>query len=169
MDAPMIHRFICRKLRREVTLAVFAPVLAAGVSQAATLRGPDGGEVRSLVIGIDTYKHVRPLKGAVADAQDIYSALKRNGVNDAVILPNAQVERVAGLREFARLVQRPRSNALVLLSIAGHGTQEPERVKGSQPDGMDSVFLLPSFEPNRAGSAQRVLGSEFNHYIKKLE
>src|ERR1044072_8823181 len=118
MDAPMIHRFICRKLRREVTLAVFAPVLAAGVSQAATLRGPDGGEVRSLVIGIDTYKHVRPLKGAVADAQDIYSALKRNGVNDAVILTNDQVDRVAVLRELDRLVQRARSYHPGLLSIS---------------------------------------------------
>jgi hypothetical protein len=61
------------------------------------------------------------------------------------------------------------SGDLVLLSIAGHGAQEPEHVKGSQPDGMDSVFLLPAFDTTAAGSKQRIIGTEFNHFIKKFE
>ncbi|HET9902363.1 MAG TPA: caspase family protein [Xanthobacteraceae bacterium] len=136
---------------------------------AATLRGPDGGEVRSLVIGIDAYKHVRPLKGAVADAQDIEGALRHVGVRDITTLLNDQADRASLMRALEKLVERTQRNDLVILSIAGHGTQEPERVKGSQPDGMDSVFLLPDFETTRGGSVQRVIGSEFNHFIKKLE
>jgi len=31
------------------------------------------------------------------------------------------------------------------------------------------VFLLPGFEPTAVGSQQRVLGKEFNHFIKQLE
>ena len=48
-------------------------------------------------------------------------------------------------RDRIRLLQRTARGDLVMLSIAGHGAQEPERVKGSQPDGMDTVFLLPGF------------------------
>ena len=58
---------------------------------------------------------------------------------------------------------------MIFLSIAGHGTQEPERIKGSEPDGMEDVFLLTNFEPTAAGSQQRILGSEFNHFIKQFE
>ena len=57
----------------------------------------------------------------------------------------------------------------MVLSIAGHGTQEEESVRGSQPDSMENVFLLPGFEPTPAGSQQRILGKEFNHFIKQLE
>ena len=58
---------------------------------------------------------------------------------------------------------------MVVLSIAGHGAQEPERVKGSQPDGLDDVFLLPGFSTTPVGSQQRILGKEFHHFIKQLE
>jgi hypothetical protein len=34
---------------------------------------------------------------------------------------------------------------------------------------MENVFLLPGFQPSPTGSQQRVLGREFNHFIKQLE
>jgi hypothetical protein len=73
------------------------------------------------------------------------------------------------LREISALVERTKTNDIVFLSIAGHGAQEPERIKGSQPDGMEDVFLLPGFEATPTGSQQRILGSEFNHFIKQFE
>jgi hypothetical protein len=133
------------------------------------LSNPDGGEVRALVIGIDEYEHFRKLKGAAADAQDINSSLRNMGVRDVTALFNAQADRASVLREVSALVERTRSNDIVILSIAGHGSQEPERMKGSQPDGMEDVFLLPGFEPTPAGSQQRILGSEFNHFIRQFE
>src|SRR5262249_15055477 len=59
--------------RRWAAWALAIALLGAGSAGAAdrSLRSPDGGEVRALVIGIDAYRHVRPLKGAVADARDI--------------------------------------------------------------------------------------------------
>ncbi|MBR0694747.1 caspase family protein [Bradyrhizobium lablabi] len=134
-----------------------------------SISNPDGGAVRALVIGIDDYQHVRKLKGAVADADDIVSSLRTMGVGDIVELTNAQADRASLLREISALVERTKNNDLIFLSIAGHGTQEPERVKGSEPDGMENVFLLPGFEATPAGSVQRILGSEFNHFIRQFE
>ena len=142
------------------------------VANAATgfqIRNPEGGEVRALVIGIDAYQHVRQLKGAVADARDIDSTLREMGVRDVTSLIDARAERSTILREIGSLVQRTKPNDIIFLSIAGHGTQEPERIKGSEPDGMENVFLLPGFEPTAQGSQQRILGSEFNHFIKQFE
>ena len=139
---------------------------AAGALQ---LSNPDGGEVRALVIGIDDYQRVRKLKGATADARDIDTSLKTMGVKDVTTLINARAERSSVLREISALVERTRANDIVFLSIAGHGAQEPERIKGSQPDGMEDVFLLPGFEATPTGSQQRILGSEFNHFIRQFE
>ncbi|UPJ66076.1 caspase family protein [Bradyrhizobium sp. 191] len=145
------------------------PLQRAQAAEALAISNPDGAAVRALVIGIDDYQHVRKLKGAVADAGDLVSSLKTMGVSDVVELTNAQADRASVLREISALVTRTRNNDLVFLSIAGHGTQEPERVKGSEPDGMENVFLLPGFETTSKGSVERILGSEFNHFIRQLE
>jgi uncharacterized caspase-like protein len=142
------------------------------ISQGANLlqlSNPDGGQVRALVIGIDDYQHVRKLKGATADARDIESTLQAVGVQDITALINDRADRSTVLREISALVERTKTNDLIFLSIAGHGTQEPERIKGSEPDGMEDVFLLTAFEPTATGSQQRILGSEFNHFIKQFE
>jgi hypothetical protein len=160
-----------RRLRRLAAGVALAAMAAAGPADAveAVLRGPDGGEVRALVIGIDAYRNVRPLKGAVADAKDIDSALRRMGVRDVTALIDGDSERAAVLAAIEKLTQRSRPGDLVVLTIAGHGAQEPEKVKGSQPDGMDDIFLLPGFDVTPQGSQQRIVGREFNHIIKQLE
>ena len=126
--------------------------------------------MRALVIGIDAYQFEPPLKGAVADARDIESTLRRNGVADVTALFDAASDRAAVMRSVGELLARSQAGDLVILSIAGHGVQEPERFKGSQPDGMDNVFILAGFNPKTAaGAQQRILGSEFNHLIKQFE
>jgi hypothetical protein len=143
---------------------------AGSIAQTQILRGPDAGEVRALVVGIDEYRHVPKLKGAVADALDIDSALRRVGVRDIVKLTDGQVNRAGLLQEFERLLQRTRAGDFIILTIAGHGAQEPERVRGSQPDHLDKVFLLPNFTPKTPeGAKEKVLGQEFNHLIKQFE
>ncbi len=133
------------------------------------LQNPDGGAIRALVIGIDAYKHVRQLKGSVADARDIEGALRSMGTTDVVTLIDDQADRANVLRSISALVQRTNANDQIILSIAGHGAQEPETIKGSEPDGMQDVFLLPGFEATPEGSKQRILGSEFNHFIRQFE
>ena len=166
----MSRQFCFRALVRLTALAV--GVAWGAVALAATgaaLRSVGNGQVRALVIGIDAYRHVRPLKGAVPDARDIETSLRGMGVDDLTTLIDDQADRASVLRELERLVQRSGQGDLVILSIAGHGAQEPEHVKGSQPDGMDSVFLLPEFQITPTGSQQRIIGTEFHHFIKMFE
>jgi hypothetical protein len=74
------------------------------------------------------------------------------------------------MKNIDGLLNRSKAGDLVIISIAGHGMQEPEHVKGSQPDGMDDVFLLPGFDPKTPeGSEQRIIGTEFNHLIRQFE
>src|SRR6266851_7715857 len=153
------------------SIAVSGLMLATHASaQVAALRPPQGGAVRALVIGIDAYQFVPPLRGAVADARDIESTLRGQGVTDVTALYDGAADRATVMRILDQLVQRSRPGDLVVLSIAGHGVQEPEHVKGSQPDGMDNVFVLAAFNPKTpAGTQQRIIGTEFNHVIKQFE
>ena len=144
-------------------------VTAAVSDEAGLLESPYGGQVRALIIGIDAYQHVRPLKGAVADARDIEESLRRTGVTDVTALIDDEADRASVLSAINHLVDRTGPKDLIIFSLAGHGAQEPERVKGSQPDGLENVFLLAGFENSAAGSLQRILGAEFNHFIKQFE
>ena len=155
---------------RKLLLALLLAAAPASVgAQSMLLRGPDEGQVRALLIGIDAYQHVRPLKGAVSDARDIENALRRAGVTDLTSLVDQAADRDSLIRAIEALVRRTGRGDLVVLSIAGHGAQEAERVKGSQPDGMDTVFLLAGFDTTYVGSRQRIVGTEFNHFIKQFE
>jgi Caspase domain len=153
------------------SVAVFSLMFATHApAQVAMLRPPQGGEIRALVIGVDAYQFVPPLRGAVADARDIESTLRSQGVRDITALYDAAADRATVVRTLGQLVQRSQSGDLVVLSIAGHGVQEPEHVKGSQPDGFDNVFVLAGFNPKTAaGTQQRIIGTEFNHVIKQFE
>jgi hypothetical protein len=153
-----------------LVVAAWMPEAKAAAATESYLRAPhSGGRVRALVIGIDAYRYVRPLRGAAADARDVEQALLRMGVADLTTLIDDQADRITVMQAIAGLVERSGPGDLVILSIAGHGAQEPERVKGSEPDGKDDVFLLAGFETSRAGSEQRIIGTEFNHVIKQLE
>jgi hypothetical protein len=152
------------------SVAVFGLIFAPWSAAQAAIRPPQGGEVRALVIGIDAYQFVPQLRGAVADARDIEQTLRNQGVRDITALYDAAADRTTVMRALDQLVQRSQSGDLVVLSIAGHGVQEPEHIKGSQPDGYDNVFVLAGFNPKTgAGTQQRIIGTEFNHMIKQFE
>src|SRR5215470_8300988 len=151
-------------------LAVFGLNFALCPAAQAAIRPPQGGEVRAVVIGIDAYQFVPQLRGAVADARDIEQTLRSQGVRDVTALYDAAADRTTVMRTLDQLLQRSQSGDLVVLSIAGHGVQEPEHIKGSQPDGFDNVFVLAGFNPKTgAGTQQRIIGTEFNHIIKQFE
>jgi len=152
-----------------LTVVLTTTALAATPLDSLRLQNPDGGAVRGLIIGIDAYQHVRQLKGAVADARDIEKSLRLMGIGDVTSLIDAGASRESVIQAIKDILQRTGPNDLVVLSIAGHGAQEPETIKGSEPDGIENVFLLPGFEPTALGSQQRILGSEFNHFIRQFE
>ena len=84
------------------------------------------------------------LKGAVADARDIENSLRRTGVQDVTALIDAKADRSTILSSLNRLLERTSPRDIVILSLAGHGAQEPERIRGTQPDGVENVFLSPA-------------------------
>src|SRR6478672_4801645 len=118
---------------------LFMGPLGVAASDGVRLQNPDGGAVRGLIIGIDAYQHVRQLKGAVADARDIETSLRSMGVSDVTMLLDARASRDIILQSISDFIERTSPNDLVILSIAGHGAQEPETVKGSEPDGFQDV------------------------------
>jgi uncharacterized caspase-like protein len=123
----------------------------------------------ALVIGIDDYKTLPKLRGAVADATDIADTARRLGGTDVVLLTNADAERSAILRAAEDMRARAKRGDLVLLALAGHGALEPERVRGSSPDGQSAVFLLSGFAPSGPATAQRILDEEFMRIIRGFE
>jgi Caspase domain len=169
----LFSAMVCRKRARRFPLmtGLMLLVLAgSGVAaNALVLRSGNGQAVHAIVIGIDAYQNVRPLKGAAADARDIQGALSRMGVADIVPLIDGEANRTNLLNAVDAMAQRISPGDLVVLSVAGHGAQEPEKVKGSQPDGMDDIFLLAGFSLTPAGSQQRIMGREFNYFIKQFE
>ena len=151
---------------RSLLVRFAVPLLAALLSSAVGRRcrrsaapgWSEGGEVRGLIIGIDAYQHYRATKRRRCRCARHRDCVALGRHQDVVSLIDAAADRDSVIREIGQLVTRTQPNDLVILTIAGHGAQEPERVKGSEPDGMDNVFLLPGFDPTPTGSQQRVLG-----------
>jgi hypothetical protein len=150
-------------------LLLVAGTLAASSSARAQLAPPGAGEVRALVIGIDHYATRRNLRGAVADARDVEQALRKGGVRDLTVLIDAEATREQVLAGIEHLLTSAREGDLIFISFAGHGAQSPERIKGSDPDGVDEVFVLQRFDDHGKDTAERILDKEINLWLKRLE
>jgi len=140
-----------------------SPVLSGGAM--------GGGAVRALVIGIDNYKNshiVTPLGGAVADARDIEQALRRAGASDITLLIDDQGSRRRLNQALGDLVSRTRPDDLVVVTFAGHGSQQRERRRGTERDGKDEFFVLWGFGNTRANTTERFLDDEMFDWLGKL-
>ncbi|MEW6545282.1 MAG: caspase family protein, partial [Nitrospirota bacterium] len=95
------------------------------------------GKSWAVVIGIDEYEHVRPLKYAVADAQAVAQTLRQRGFQ-VTELYDKQATRRNILGELGdKLVDRVGEQDRVLIFYSGHG--ETKQPKG----GKEMGFLLP--------------------------
>lgn len=159
-----------RSLRYFVFGLLLFSVLLPEIATAKTLQisPPGSGHVRALIIGIDRYQNARPLKGAAADARDIASALEAAGVSDLTVLIDENATRQKVDAGLMHLLEVALPGDLVILSLAGHGAQAPERVRGSEPDGMDEVFLLGGFSQSGRGNTERLIDDEINGWLSRL-
>lgn len=146
-----------RRLGRGPVALGLAGLVATGLAMAA---GPARAEVRALVIGIDAYAAIPPLDGAVNDALAIRAALRDRGVRDLTLLLDQAATRPAVLDAWASMVDRSAPGDLLVMSYAGHGSQEPEHQPGSEADGLDETLLLAGFTPGPPGNADRILDDE---------
>ncbi|MGZ2427558.1 caspase family protein [Rhizobium laguerreae] len=143
--------------------------MAATDSLAKVIEAPERGAVRAVLIGIDLYRNVPPLHGAVADADDLSLSLRSVGVEDMTLLKNGAADREGIFHAIEAVTERAGPGDLIVLGIAGHGSSEPERVKGSKPSGRDEVYILAGFDTRLPGSRERIFGDEFKTLIRKLE
>ncbi len=154
----LLRRFIAA-LTLMALLAVFP---AAGASAPPR-------PVFALVIGIDAYVGVRPLKGAVNDARDIADALRKSGARRVVMLLNAEATRQRILDTIRELgAQASTASGTLVITYAGHGAQEPEKIRGDEADGLDEVLVLAGFRPDTADNAQRIRDNDIYAAFKAV-
>jgi hypothetical protein len=163
------------RMVRWLLSAILATAMLQAPSEMAEARtvqlvAPGGGQVRALVVGINEYaaRSIPTLRGAVADARDIETTLRSAGVSDLAVLIDANANRRNFESAINRLVDVSKAGDLVIISFAGHGSQEPELVKGSEIDGMDEIFLLSGFDRSGPGSVERIIDDEMNHWLSQL-
>ena len=99
---------------------------------------------RALLIGIDAYQSVSPLKGPVNDANDVAAFLvERAGFRqqDLRVLLDAEATRdniLAAIEEWLIHGTQPGDN--VLLYFSGHGFQQPD-ADGDETDRLDETLV----------------------------
>ncbi len=180
---PSLMRGLLSSARRRATrscslliVLVAAVVGLAALAQAQTntraaLRLQGGGTIRALVVGIDQYPYLRAqdqLSGAAADARDIADTLARVGVSDLTVLLDTHATRAAFTQAMELLVGNASSGDLVMITFAGHGSQEKERVPGSKPNGMYEAFILSLIAGRGPGTRERIIDEEIFDWLKQL-
>ena len=124
-------------------------------------------ETRALVVGVDEYYYIQPLKGAVNDARDIHAALEKLDVRDRTLLLNGKATKAAIRKAWFAMVERANPGDLLIFTYAGHGGQEPENVKGTEKDGKDENFILAGFNgKSRSGRKERIVDNEIHVWLK---
>lgn len=140
----------------------FAALAAAGL-----VAGGARADMAALVIGIDGYRTINRLQGAVNDARDIADALKAAGARDVRLLVDDDAERDRIMAAWHALIAGTGPNDTLVMTYAGHGGQEPERIAGSEVDGQDEVLLLTGFAVQGAGTRQRISDDELALMLKE--
>ena len=135
---------------------------AAAISMSLAAASPSHAETFGLVVGINDYKHLSKLDGAVADAKDVEAALKASGVKNITTLLDGEATREAILDAWRSILKTARAGDTVVFSYAGHGGQERERVRGNEDDGLDEVFLLAGFNEDETGNGERIIDDELH-------
>jgi Caspase domain len=166
-----------RNLARFLFAAIAIGFAADAYAQAGdrtpspVLHLPGGGTIRALVTGIDHYPNLSEqdqLGGAAADAQDVAAAMRRVGVADITLLLDTAATRAAFTDAMEALIQNAAAGDLIIVTFAGHGMQEQERVPGSKPDGKNEEFILSLIGSQGPDTAERILDDEIFDWLKRL-
>ena len=119
-----------------------------------------------LVIGIDDYAFIPDLHGAVNDARDIADALEGLGA-DVTLLLDGDATRAAVIDGWTSILDKATPGDRLVVSYAGHGSNEPEHLAGSEADGRDENFLLAGFAPRGAAAGERLRDDEIADLLAK--
>lgn len=139
------------------------------------------GRIRAVVIGVVNYKDgiATPMIGAFNDSVLIAETLIREGakaedvtllldpptpellaargnprMRQTKVVPDGVGTRANILGALKRMIDTTQPGDEVLLSFSGHGMQQNEAVAGSEPDGLDEVFL--PFDTGAANGSEKI-------------
>ncbi|MGJ8583845.1 MAG: caspase family protein [Marinosulfonomonas sp.] len=117
-----------------------------------------------LVVGIDEYDNIPDLDGAVNDANDIADAMR--GLDVTVTkLVDEQATRAAFLSNWRSIAAKMKDGDQLIVTYAGHGSNEPEHFKGNEEDGRDETLLLAGFSPFGQAAGERIRDDEIAELI----
>lgn len=90
---------------------------------------------------------------------DISSALRRAGASDVTVLIDTSATRTAFTAATEDLIAKANRGDLVIISFAGHGTQN-KRASGSESEGPDGEFLLSLIAEEGPNTRERIRDKE---------
>ena len=161
-----------RRHTLRVVIVALLIAFACAPARAYQLKAPGGGAIRALVVGVNTYLNVpnSDLKGAVADAKGIASALVGGGVKDVTIFLNENATRARFVGAMDRLVDTSKPGDLAVISYAGHGlrVQEYETWKGIDPAGVNEEIALSGFGVKSPNFGEVVVNVEIRAWLSRL-
>jgi len=131
------------------------------VSQQAT------ADFYGLVIGVDKYKDWGSLDGAVNDAKVIADSLKLIGSKETKLLLDGDASREAIKKSWDEISSKAKAGDTVFFTYAGHGAQQPERVKGTEADGKDEFYVLGNFAESGKNTAERIIDDDLQEWFSK--
>ena len=149
-------------------LALFIALLSSfsfinSTSYAANLYG--------IVIGINDYLgDANDLGGAVNDAKDIHASLKQAGAKKIELFLDGDATKRNIKSAWDKIVAEAKAGDTIIFTYAGHGYQEDEPPgRNGEKDGKNETFLLAKYNPNGAGSEERIVDDELFEWTKKAD
>ena len=121
------------------------------------------GDVYGLVIGVDDYAHISPLKGAVNDARDVAGALESIAARDVRVLLDGEATRDAIFGHWRALSEAAGPGDTLIFHYAGHGARQDAVIKGHEAK--DNMFLLAGFDDTGPGTQHRIVDNEIGHLL----
>jgi hypothetical protein len=124
---------------------------------------------RSLLVGIDAYPHVRPLKGCVNDVRLVQGVLLERfgfGEPEMTVLLDGQATRAGILAALDDLIATTAPDDIVVFYYAGHGSQMTDR-EGDEPSGFDST-LMPFDTARGSGENRDITDDEIHLRLEAL-
>lgn len=117
--------------RREETVARLETLPPAVTRNVSRIAGPEGqaqqlsvegtrfGRYYALIVGVDQYDHIAPLRTPVNDAEALSDVLQRRYGFQTTLLRNPDYNTLAG--ELVRILANRKADDNVLIYFAGHG------------------------------------------------
>ena len=125
----------------------------------------------ALVIGINDYKNLEPLRGAVNDAKLIRDALKSRNIEVTMLVDNF-ASKQAIYNNWLNMLANARKGDTLIFTYSGHGGfEKDEDNEPNETNGKDQNFLLSNFAkgPYAKTSDFRIVDDEIHDWFFKAK